>query len=402
MSQILSHTYSLLDPELAVDPYPIYKKLRAEAPIYWDEQSQAWLVSRYTDVKALIGDPRISSVPRPLEWESRRRLMEALADIMQFSDPPTHTHIRGLVESAYFPLFVKMRGRIQQLVNNLLDAVQESGRMDLISDLANPLPFTIITELIGYKVEDPKRFRKWFDSFARFAIVTSHSPTTEKEDRQILEDLLEMTDFFHAIVEQRRREPKDDLITALIQAEVNGKKLSTQGILTNAIQLTAGGYIPMTSLLGHALLALLRHPDQMQKLQADPKLLDSAIEESLRYDSFVQWVTRRANTDIELHGQLIRKDQIFQFGYGSANRDEAQFPNADRFDITRKDNNHLGFGFGPHTCVGALFTRLQMQIVVGTIMRRMRGMRLETNNIEFIGTPTFRIPTSLPVTFEPS
>ena len=402
MAYTFSPTYNLLDPEVLANPYPLYQRLRSEAPVYWHEGENAWLISRYNDVTKLLRDPRFTAVPLDVEWESRRRLMKVLSDIMQFEDPPCHTHIRGLVEKAFFPLFPKIRERSQEILDSLLDNFQESGNIDLIRDLAEPFAFATITELMGVSFDDRAQFRQWYESFVRFAVITSHSPTTEEEDQQILEHMQAMTEYVRKIVKQRSQEPKDDVITALIYAEVEDEKLSEQAIIVNCMQMTFGGFIPTVCGVGIALLLLLRYPDEMQKLQDNPTLIHSALEECLRYETFTQWVKRRATENIELHGHLIHKNQIVLFGLGSANHDETRFPEPDRFDISRTDNQHVSFSFGPHTCIGASFSRMMMQIVINTIIYRLRDMRLKTDGLEWNLSPSFRVPVSLPVTFEPS
>lgn len=397
------HPCSLLDPEVAVNPYPFYQKLRAEAPVYWDEGIKAWLISRYADVAALLRDQRFTSMPlNNVEWETRPRIMEVLTDVMQFQDPPKHTLIRGLIERVYNPLVPKIRARTQQLVDGLLDVVQNGGHMDLIQDFAASFPFTIVTELVGVQGEDRVQFQQWANSFARFALFTSHAPTTPEEEQQLLENIQAFANYIRAIVEQRRKEPKEDLITALIHVEVDGYKLSEKAVVSNCVQLSTAGFIPITDMFGNGMLALLRHPDQMQKLLEDPTLLGPTIEELIRYDTFLQWVPRRVTEDIELHGQLIHKNQIVQFGLGSANHDETQFYEPDRFDITRTDYRHVGFGGGSHMCLGASLVRLVVPIAVKTVLHRLKNLRLITDDLVWVGTPAFRILESLPVTFEHS
>lgn len=400
MSFTQSQIHSLLDPEVSVNPYPFYKALRTETPIYWDEQAQAWLISRYADVTALLRDPRFTTEPLDAEWESRQQLIEISGEMMQFQAPAKHAYIRQLAEEAFLPIIPRAHQRTQQLINSLLDEVQGREHIDLIHDIFEPFPFLLITELIGIHVEDRDQFRQWVSNFASFAIATSQSPTTEEEDRQVLESLLAVKDFFSPTIEQRLKQPREDVITALTQVEIDGERLSLQQVVMNAVQLAFGGFVPVTGQVGLCLLSLLRYPEQAQKLRDNSALMESAIKECVRYDSLVQWVSRHAKEDVELHGHLIRKNQVVRLGLGSGNRDEARFPEPDRFDITRTDNAHIGYGFGAHECIGKILADIQMQAAVSIIFKRIKSLHLETEDIEFLATPTFRIPASLPVRVE--
>lgn len=399
----MSHPYNLLNPEVIANPYPVYQRLRASAPVYWHEELQSWLISHYSDLKELLRDPRFLFIlipPSPDQSETRSQIFELLSGMMAFSDLQNHLRLRSIVGKACETLFARMPERIQAIVDSLLDGVEGNGRMDMISDLTVPLELNVITDFIGVPLSDGKQFKQWIFHFAQFAQFAGYYPTTPEDDQKILLSLRDANDYFRALIAQRRQEPKEDLITALCTAQAQGEQLSDQEIIINTL-LAAAASSPTPSMLGNSLLVLLRHPDAMQKLQYDPTLIGSAFEELLRYGTFFQWITRRANEDIELHGQLIKKDQIVLFGVGSANRDEAIFPDPERFDITRTDNRHLALGYGFHACLGGPpLIRQEGQIAINTVLRRLKGLRLETGTaLEWVGGPQFQGLKSLPVTF---
>ncbi len=398
----MAHLYNFLDPEVIANPYPLYYRLRTQVPVYWDEERQTWLITRYANAIQVLSDSqRFSSkitVAPPDISEQRRQIMDNIANPVLLIDPPTHTRVRGLMEKAYTQNSInEMRERLQQSVDSLLNKVQESGRMDIVHDLAAPLSFiTVMTELLGISVKETSQFSQWAFDFGR---IIGNAPSTPEEDQQILKSLLQMNEFFGTMIEERRQKPKSDFITALSLARSQGEQLSQQELISNIIMMFSAALAPSNFMIGNSILALLRNPDQMQKLQDHPSLIESAVDEFLRYESPIQWPIRRATENIELHGQLIRKDQIVLIGIGAANRDQTQFPEPDRLDITRRDNRHLAFGHGPHLCIAWLLARLQGQIAINTLLQRTHGLRLEINNPEWVGAPALRGLRSLPVTF---
>jgi cytochrome P450 len=402
----MSYQSSLLDPDVVASPYPLYQRLRAEAPIFFDEGWNVRVVTRYDDVKSIQRDPRFSAIPpREPDWEPRRRILEILnANLLMFNDLPAHIRIRGLMEKAFDPLVPSMRDMIQQTVDNLLDVVQDKGEVDLFSDFSVPLPLTVQSAFVGVPVSDSGQLTQWLASTANFVFGTGYIPTAPADDQQVLDDLQSLVDYLRPLIEQRHQEPQNDLITALVQAEYQGDKLNQQELIVSAMVLTMGSFLSITVALSNCLVGLLQHPDQMQKLRDNPALIESAVEELLRYESQVQFSPRRAIEDVELHGQVIPKDQVVMIGIGSANRDESQFPNADQLDIRRANNRHLAFGgFGPHTCIAQALARIHLQTAVSTVVRRLKGLRLPTDNVVWLSppiAPAFRSVGSLPVVFE--
>lgn len=397
----LSRTFSLLDPELTIDPYPIYKSLRTEAPVYWDEQLQAWLVSRYADVKSLLSDSRLttSMLPPPAddpEQKPRRQIWEMLSKTT-YSSPTakSHSHLRRLAEKAFTFKVSSMEAQIQQIVDSLLDSVEEAGRTDIAKDISAPLPAHILSGLLSVPLAEGENLKNW--GFSMLKLFESPK-TTKEEDKQALQVLQAVNSYAQRLVEQRLQKPKDDMISVMA-AEENSEDPELKGALIQAVVLLLGGSALAIYPITTCMLMLLRHPHQMSKLIDNPKLIDYAIDETIRYEGPLHWAKRRATKDIELHGQLIRQDQIVLIGLASANRDETKFSKPDQFDLIPRENHHLAFGHGPHYCLGAPLFRLQAQIAINTILHRFKKIRLETSNQQWVNTISTRGLETLPVTF---
>jgi pimeloyl-[acyl-carrier protein] synthase len=396
----------ILTPEFLANPYPFYHQLRSEAPVYWSERLQAWLLTRYADVVSALNDPRFNSGDRIAAIlsqlpETARAEMEPLADHLTrwvvFTDPPDHTRLRTLVGKAFTARTVtKLRPQIQILVDELLDAVQESGQMEVIRDFAFPLPATVISHMLGIPRQDHDRFKQWSNDIANFV---SAGGINIEVARRAQQSVLELADYFQYIVAQRRRQPQDDLISALVAAEEQGDKLSEVELFSMFVQLFFAGHETTMGLIGNGLLALFRYPDQRQKLQNEPALIVPAVEEFLRYDTSVQRQARVAGEAVEIDGHLVRPGQYVLLFIAAANRDPAHFPEPDRLDITRPENRHLSFGYGIHFCIGAPLARLEAQIAINTILRRMPALRLATETLEWEKLLALRKLKSLPVIF---
>ena len=396
---------NLFRPDVQADPYPFYHRLRTEDPVYRDEEMRTWVLTRYADVVAIVRDPRfladrIDPAMDALEemgLAELRPLYRVLTRQILFTDPPDHTRLRRLVNKAFTPRAVEgMRAHIQQIVDGLLDAVEPSGRMDVIRDLAYPLPTVVIAEMLGVPPEDRDRFKKWSDDFAVF--LGTLTPAQE-QSVQALKSVFEAQRYFHGVVTQLRQNPKENLLSALARAEEQGDMLTEEELLANSILLLAAGHETTTNLIGNGLLALLQHPDQLELLRDDPSLVESAVEELLRYNSPVQLTSRLVKEDLEIGGKQVWHNQWITLLLGAANRDPAQFPDPDRLDITRRDNRHVSFGQGPHFCLGAGLARLEGQIAISTVLRRLPKLRLATDRLRWHETPAFRGLTALPVTF---
>lgn len=399
----MSYNFSLFDPKVLANPYPVYQKLRAEYPVYWSEEHRGWIVTRYSDITNIISDLSFSSMvlPTPDQVEPEQRpMIENLLGFLFVIDPPAHTHIRKLMGKAFTECFKDgLREHVQQTANSLLDDVQESGRMDIVQDLAISLPLTVIVRLLGLPLEDRAQFKQWIDDFNR---LFGDKPLTPEEGREVFESVVALNKYFQVIIEQRSKEPKDDLVTKLTLVEEDGKQLSQSELLTASTLILLAGQKTSTDLIGNGLIALLRNPDQMQKLRDNPALIETAVEEFLRYDSPKQWITRRATKDVELHGTKIHRNQLILLILGAANRDPAKFSDPDRLNIIRNNNRHLAFGGGRHMCLGSALARINGQVAISTVLRRMSNLHLETNNLEWNDNPFFRGLKSLPVKFSSS
>jgi hypothetical protein len=401
--------YGLLKPELREDPYPVYARLHREAPVHYSEGLAAWVAVRYEDVNAAFRDTRLSSgrtsaFSAGLPDAVRQKLIPLgrnLASWIMLIDPPTHTRLRSLVNKAFTPRMAEaLRPRVRALVEELLDGVAPKGRMEVMADLAAPLPVTVIGELLGLPREDGARLKGWSDKIALF--IGAGRPTLERAEGA-LAAILELEDYYRGFIARRRKEPGQDLLSALVHAEEQGSLLSEQELLSTLTMVLFGGHETMTNLIGLGLLALLRHPAQWELLRSEPERMANAVEELLRYDTSVQRASRMALEDVEMGGQVIRKGQRVWLMMGAANRDPSQFRDPDRLDVRREDVRHLSFAMGPHYCVGAALGRMEAQEVFGALIRRFPRMRLEESTaLQWLDTAVFRGVHSLPVVLGPA
>lgn len=409
MSLVVNETLSLSNlqtPQVRANPYPFYAQLRSQDPVHWDEELGFWVLTRYADIVAVYQDSRFSraqGLRRGYERlpEAEQVIAEpvyhSFSKTMFYSDPPYHTRLRGLVNSAFTPTAVEqMRPYVQQTVDNLLDAVQTDGKMDVIHDFAYPLPIMVIAQMLGLPVEDRVHFKKWSDDL--FAILGSVPHASDLMERAA-RSLHELTSYITKLSDARRQHSLNDLLTALVEAVEGGEHLTQEELVANVIILLSAGHETTSNLVGNGLLALLQHPDQMQKLREQPKLIASAIEEMMRYDNPVQISYRSAAADVELGGKLIRKGQLVNSILGAGNRDPEHYAEPDRFDITREEGRHLGLGLGIHFCLGAPLLRLEAQIAFSTLLRRFPQLYLATESLEWQEHPIFRGVKSLPVVF---
>lgn len=372
----------LFDPEFKANPYPAYAQLRSDAPVHrvaLPNGQGMWLVTRYEDVSAVLRDERFvkdwrnAMTPEQLaQMPPIPEVMRPLSKNMLDTDPPDHERLRALVSKAFTPrLIERMRPRVQAIADALLDAVWDKGEMDLIDDYAFPLPITVIAELLGVPAEDRNEFREWSDA------AVSGDATQEYVEKILLPHMQAFTGYLRAMFEEKRENPKDDLISALVRAEEAGVKLSEDELLAMVFLLLVAGHETTVNLIGNGVLALLRHPDQLQKLKDDPSLIKPTIEELLRYDGPVETSTERfAREDVRIGGTVISKGEMVTVVIASADHDPERFPDPDALDITRADNKHLAFGKGIHFCLGAPLARMEGQIAIGTLLRRMPELRL--------------------------
>ncbi len=392
----------LLDPEVLANPYPLYHRLRQEDPVHWDPLLHKWVVTRYADALAVFQhfSARCAVTPEQVDalgLSVLTPLAQTLVRQMLFLDPPAHGRVRRLAASAFTPRRVEtLRGQIQHLVNWLLDRVQDQGSMEVIADLAYPLPAMVNAKMLGVPVSDWKQLTAWSAAFAQVLGNFQYSP---EHIKRVLRSLEEMSAYFRAAIRACRERPQEGLVSALVNAEVDGDRLTEEEVVANSILTMVGGQETTTNLIGNGLLTLLRHPEQRERLQGHLALIPSAVEELLRYESPSQHTTRLAPEDVMLGGKTIRKGQTVMVVMGAANRDPARFPEPDRLDIARQDNRHLAFGWASHFCFGAPLGRLEGQIVFETVLRRMPNLRLEPGPLEWRENLGLRGLKKLPVRF---
>lgn len=394
--------HQLLDPEVLANPYPLYHRLRGEDPVHWDPFLHEWVVTRYEDVVTVFKHFSAQRTPTPeqltkLGMAALKPFAQVMVRQMVFLDPPAHVRIRGLASKAFTPRRVEaLRSHIQDITDNLLDAVQARGRMDVITDLAYPLPAIVTAEMLGVSVSDRDQLKKWSEDFAELLGNFQYNPD---HARHLLRSVEEMTAYFRAAVQEHYEHPRDDVISALLTAEQDGDRLTEEEIVANCILVMVGGQETTTNLIGNGMLSLLRHPDQLQKLWADSSLVLSAIEELLRYESPIQHTARMAPDDVILGRKTIRKGQTVIAVMGAANRDPERFPEPDRLDITRQDNRHVAFAYGSHFCFGAPLARIEGQVAFETVLRRMPNLSLEPGPLTWRENLDLRGLAALPVTF---
>ena len=364
-------------PEFKQNPYPYYAQLTANAPVYrFDMPSGAgWLITRYDLVLQVLKDYAHFTRDMRKVLPTRERMSLNMANpmdsIMLNFDPPDHTRLRALVSKGFTPRLIEtLRPRIQELSDQFIEAVQAHGQMDLIEDFALPLPIIVISELLGVPVEDRDKFRQWS------SIIISASGNLQGSET-VNRAFSEFVAYLDSLFERRRTEPADDLLTALLQAEIDGEMLQTHELYAMVMLLLIAGHETTVNLIGNGMLALMQHPDQMKKLQDDPTLIKLAVEELLRYDGPVEWATPRWATEpITLEGQPIGRGDIIFIILAAADHDPAQFTMPDELDIARERSNHLAFGMGVHYCLGAPLARLEGQIAINTLLARLPNIHL--------------------------
>jgi len=318
---------------------------------------------------------------------------------MLFRDPPDHTRLRALVSKAFTPKVIEnMRSHIQDIVNRLLDRVQGAGRMDVIADLAYPLPVTVICEMLGVPSEDHGAIRQWSADVAQsldaIGLATNADIVTRGRAAR-----RELGEYFRRLLPERRRQPREDLLSLLIAAEEQGDKLTEGELLATCVLLFIAGHETTVNLIGNGLLALLRNPAELARLRTDSTLLQSAVEELLRYDSPVQRTARITNTDVVIDGQTITKGSMVVAAIGAANRDPARYKDPDTFNIHRDNISHITFGKGVHYCLGAPLARMEGQIAINTLLRRLPKLALASQQPEHRKSLTLRGLVSLLVAF---
>jgi len=388
--------FNPLLPEVIDDPYPLYRRLRTQDSVHQTPLGM-WVLTRYDDVALFLRDPRFGRRGFG-EIISARFGHTGFTNTMLLQDPPDHTRLRTLVSRAFTPRAIEgLRGQIQGIVDGLLNAMLDRGEADLIADFAYPLPVSVINEMLGVPAEDRTLFRQWsFDIARSLDAIVLPDPDVIARGRAAGAAI---GSYFEDLIAERRRTPRADLLSAMIAVEEAGDRLSTEELLATGLLLFLAGHETTTNLVGNGMLALLRHPGELRRLRQDPALVESGVEELLRYDSPVQRVSRLAYEDVTVGDRTILAGSVVLGLLGAANRDPDQFPEPDRLDLGRRDNRHLAFGWGIHFCLGAPLARLEGQLAFATLLRRLPRLALATERVEWRQTATLRGLEALPVRF---
>lgn len=397
---------NLQRPEIRANPYPFYEQLRNQDPVHWDEEMGFWVLTRYDDISAVYTHPHFSRAQGLMrgydllpadEQAVAQPVYHSFSKTVLYADPPYHTRLRSLMNSAFTPRAVEqMRPYIQKVVDELLDAHQAAGQMDLMRALAHPLPIMVICEMLGLPAEERQRFKEWSDDL--FAILGTVRRGTGLMG-QAAHSLTDLTEYVTRLSRERRLEPRLDLLSALLGAVEEGEHLSEEELVANVSILMSAGHETTSNMIGNGVLALLQHPEQAQALRADPQLAASAVEEILRYDSPVQISYRSAAADLQIGEKQIAQGELVNSILGSANRDPERFSKPAHFDITRNEGRHLALGLGIHFCLGAPLLRLEGEIAFSTILERFPRLQLATEKLEWQEHPIFRGVKALPVSF---
>ncbi|PGW36778.1 cytochrome P450 [Bacillus cereus] len=396
---------NLASAQFKEDAYEIYKESRKMQPILFVNEveiGKEWLITRYEDALPLLKDNRLKKDQANVFPQDTKNMYlsvdnsDHLTTHMLNSDPPNHSRLRSLVQKAFTPKMIsQLDGRIQRVADDLISEIERKGTLNLVDDYSFPLPIIVISEMLGIPKEDQAKFRIW-----SHAVIAS--PETPEEIKETEKQLSEFITYLQYIVDVKRKNPKEDLVSALILAENEGHKLSARELYSMIMLLIVAGHETTVNLITNTVLALLENPNQLQLLKDNPKLIDSAIEEGLRYYSPVEVTTARwAAEPFQIHDQTIQKGDMVIISLASTNRDETVFEKPEVFDITRENNRHIAFGHGSHFCLGAPLARLEAKIAITTLLKRMPELQIKGNReeIKWQGNYLMRSLEELPLTF---
>lgn len=389
--------YNPLSPEVINNPYPYYTELRNKAPVAWIEPLQAWAVSRYADVDFALRNPQIFS--------SAGFTTQTLGDLNPVPEvpwildmnPPDHTRLRKLVNKGFLPRLIRnLEPRVQEITRQLIASLRSQTEGDLVSTLSGPLPTTVIAEMLGVEAERLDDFKRWSDDM----VLGTSRPSDAAVRTRVRQSGAELRAYFEKMIERRRTDPGEDVITALVRAEEEHDMLSASEILALAVLLLLAGNETTTNLIGNAVRNLLSHPAELAKVRADRALVPSLVEEVLRYESPVQLIPRLTACEVELEGGKIPAGATVFLLLGAANRDERKFPEPDRFDVTRNPQDHVGFGYGIHYCLGAPLARLEGRIALESLLFDCPPFTCTREHLPQIASIIVRGVQTLPLRFE--
>ena len=384
------------------DPYPLYARLRSEDPVHYSDRLQTWIITRYEDVKSALTDSRLSSdkmafymnTMSPKERKNLDSLSQYMTQWMSMKDRPDHTRLRGLVNKAFTSKSLQdLLPEIQRICDDLVDDFISENKKDLLEHIAYPLPATVICEMLGIPAKDQTQFRKWSNDIVAFSAGLGSMIGTVAQQAQSSQKAL--VDYCQKIIAQRRKHPRNDLITRLIAAEEDGAQLTESELYSMCVQLFVAGQETTTNLIANSVLTLINNPEAFKLLRDNPELISPAVEEFLRYESPVQRTSRVAKSDLEMGGKQIKEGQSVILMFGSANRDPEQFPDPDELILDRTPNIHLAFGRGPHFCLGAPLARLEAQITLTTILKNMPTIQSVDSHSNWKPVAGFRALESL-------
>jgi len=374
------------------NPYPVYSALRRHDPVHWDEEHQVWVLTRYADVAAALVNPTLVRGGGEVTVETDDPLHRVLTRMMLFSEPPRHTRLRSLANRAFTPRRVEgMRPRIQAIVDELFEAIGGRRELDLIADLAYPLPVIVISEMLSLPRADIDRFKRWSDDVIAYSAGALHMV------EQARTSVIALLAYFKELVDRLQSRPDGTIMSALVEAESAGSRLDGDELLANAILLLMNGHETTTDTIGNGVFALLQNLDQLEKLKKQPGLIVSATEEMMRYDGAVQLRGVCAAEKVTIGDRVIASGETVYMVIGAANRDPDQFAKPDRFDIERSPNRHLEFGNGIHFCIGAALARAEVQIAISSLLARCPNLELAGDQLEWKTIPVFRGLKSLPL-----
>jgi cytochrome P450 len=392
------------DPAYLDDPYPLYGRLREEHPVSLTPDG-VWRLTRYDDCLRMLrmAGAGMRRTDGTLPGQSPEEVAEERGQFMLLTDPPKHTRLRNLVSKAFTPRAIAAwRPRIEAVTDELLDRVEARGEMDLIAGLALPVPATLICEMLGVPVEDRDTFTEWTsDATHGLALRRGHSPPELVERVEKARNGLAA--YFNQLIDSRRGRPSEDLLGALIAAEEEGDRLSSMELLVQSIGLLIAGFETTIGLIGNGLTTLIRNPDEIARLREKPELIQSAVEECLRYSGPITWTVRVLHEPAEFGGYRLEANEEVAVGLAAANRDPEHFADAERFDVARYATKpgppaHLSFGGGAHLCLGAHLARLESQVAIGRLLRRFTDLELLEPKTRW-GRSLFRVPARVPVRF---
>ena len=384
------------------NPYPLYRRLREHDPVMWDPFLHAWVVTDYANVMTVLHKFSAERTPSPehikaIGLASLEPIAQVMSKQMLFMDAPAHTRLRKLCSAAFTSQRVEhLRWQIEDITNSLIDAVAPTGRMDVVGDFAAPLPAIVTAQLLGMPTSDHRQLKVWSADFAEMLGNFQHNP-----DRagRVLRSLQEMSAYFRSAIRELERNPREGLIHSLMTAEADGSRLSEEEVIANTIVTMVGGQETTTNLIGNGLLTLLRNPAELAQLRDNPSIIESAVEELLRYESPSQHTARLAPDDVTLGGKLIRKRDAVMAVMAAGNRDPNRFSDPDKLDLTRTDNRHLAFGWAAHFCFGAPLARMEGQVGFSTLLRRLPNLALEPGKLVWRENLGLRGLKALPVSF---